>query len=234
MFPPMKKYKKYANTRLQSIQADFPLEKELIRAEQRKELQERSSKLKALIDNKDSGYYFDDINDVKLILKDNKIYISVSIRETTLNWYHYYLNHPGGDRLGNTIKETCYWKGLSNQAKQHVRTCKVCQQYKNKRKYGHVPAKTIEDLVPWRTVHIDLIGPYTITAKQIQPGGEIKEIKLKLTAMTMVDPATGWFEIVEVPYYSIEDVKKDEQNYIDKSSARISRLFNQTWLSRYP
>jgi hypothetical protein len=156
------------------------------------------------------------------------------MRETTLNWYHHYLNHPGGDRLGNTIKETCYWKGLSNQAKQYVRTCKVCQQYKNKRKYGHVPAKTIEDLVPWRTVHIDLIGPYTITVKQTQPGGEIKEIELKLTAMTMVDPATGWFEIVEVPYYSIEDVKKDEQNYIDKSSARISKLFNQTWLSHYP
>ena len=45
--------------------------------------------------------------------------------------------------------------------------------------------------------------------------------------MTMVDPAIGWFEIVEVPYYNIEDVKKDEQNYIDKSSTRISRLFNQ-------
>ena len=97
-----------------------------------------------------------------------------------------------------------------------------------------MPAKTIEDLVLLRTVHTDLIGPYAITAKQIQLGGEIKEIKLKLTVMTMVDSATGWFEIVEVPYYSIEDVEKDEQNYIDKSSARISRLFNQTWLSCYP
>lgn len=224
----------YANTRVRSIQADFPLEKELIRVEQNKELNRRNSKLKKLVDDKKSDYYFGRVDDVKLVLKDNKIYIPESMREATLNWYHYYLNHPGGDRLGNTIKETCYWKGLLNQAKQHVKTCKVCQQYKPKRKYGHVPAKTIEDLVPWRTVHIDLIGPYTITAKQMQPEGEIKEIELKLTAMTMVDPATGWFEIVEVPYYSIEDVKKDENNYIDKSSARISRLFDQTWLSRYP
>ena len=52
--------------------------------------------------------------------------------------------------------------------------------------------------------------------------------------MTMVDPATGWFEIVEVPYYNIEDVINNEDNYIDKSSARISQLFNQVWLSRYP
>ena len=108
------------------------------------------------------------------------------------------------------------------------------QQHKNKRKYGKLPAKTIKELVPWRTVHVDLIGPYSITAKQIQPGGIIKEVELKLTCMTMVDPATGWFEIAEVPYYSIEDVKKDENEYIDKTSARISKIFEQTWLSRYP
>ena len=136
--------------------------------------------------------------------------------------------------MGNTIRQTCYWKGLSNQAKQHVKTCKVCQQHKKKRKYGLLPAKKIKELVPWETVHIDLIGPYSVTAKQIQPGGSIKEVELTLTAMTMVDPATGWFEITEVPYYSIEDVKRDENQYIDKSSARISQLFEQAWLGRYP
>ena len=85
---------------------------------------------------------------------------------------------PWGDRLANTIKQNCYWKGLSNQAKQFLKTWKICQQYKRKLKYRHVPAKTIEDLTPWRTVHIDLIGPYSITAKQTQPGGKIKEVKL--------------------------------------------------------
>jgi hypothetical protein len=38
--------------------------------------------------------------------------------------------------------------------------------------------------------------------------------------MTFIDPSTGWFEIAEVPS-------------TDKSSARISQLFNQTWLNRY-
>ena len=83
-------------------------------------------------------------------------------------------------------------------------------------------------------MHIDLIGPYSITAKQTQPGGEIKEVELLLATMTMVDPATGWFEIKEVPYYSIENVINNKDNYIDKSLARISQLFNQAWLSRYP
>ena len=114
----------------------------------------------------------------------------MSMRKTTLHWYHYMLNHPGGDRLGSTIKQNCYWKGLSNQAKEYVKTFQVCQQHKRKRKYGHVPAKIIQDLVPWRTLHIDLIGPYSITTNKLQTEVQIKEIELELTAMTMVDPET--------------------------------------------
>ena len=52
--------------------------------------------------------------------------------------------------------------------------------------------------------------------------------------MTFVDPATGWFEITEVPSFDIDDVKNGVQTVIDKTSARISQLFNQTWLTRYP
>ena len=37
----------------------------------------------------------------------------------------------------------------------------------------------------------------------------------------MIDPTTGWFEIIQVPY--------DNQG-----SARISQLFNNTWMARYP
>ena len=199
-----------------------PLKKGLIRDEQQKELKDKKSNLKELIEDNDSDYTLSNIDNVPIIVKGDKIYIPKSMREATLNWYHHYLNHPGGDRLANTIKQSCYWKGLSNQAKRFVKTCKICQQHKRKRKYGHVPAKTIDDLVSWRTVHIDLIGPYSITAKQTQSGGEIKEVELQLTAMTMVDLATGWFEIVEFPYYNIEDFVNDKDNYIDKSSTRIS------------
>jgi hypothetical protein len=167
-------------------------------------------------------------------MKDKKIYVPELLRKSTLNWYHYYLNHPGGDRLGNTIKETCYWSGLQNQAKEFVKTCKVCQEYKNKRKYGHLPLKDVGELTPWKEVHIDLIGPYTVATKQRQPGNILKEVELCLIAMTMVDPATGLFEMVEVPYYDVKDIKKGNQDVIDKTSARISKLFNNVWLSRYP
>ena len=61
------------------------------------------SKLKSLIDNKDSGYTFETIDDVKLVINDNNIYIPMSMRTNTLHSYHYMINHFGGDRLGNTM-----------------------------------------------------------------------------------------------------------------------------------
>jgi hypothetical protein len=81
---------------------------------------------------------------------------------------------------------------------------------------------------------VDLIGPYTVDVQQEQPGLEVKEVELKLTCMTFLDPSTGWFKITEVPYFNIEDVKMKNKAAIDKSSAHISNLFNDVWLSRYP
>ena len=53
--------------------------------------------------------------------------------------------------------------------------------------------------------------------------------------MTFLDPVTGWFEIAEVPQYLVKDTKTDEfRESIDKSLARISQIFNNVWLSRYP
>ena len=53
----------------------------------------------------------------------------------------------------------------------------------------------------------------------------------------MIDPATSWFKIIELPIASVT-VERDEGEItkivIDKSSAQISRLFNKSWLCRYP
>ena len=52
--------------------------------------------------------------------------------------------------------------------------------------------------------------------------------------MTMIDPATGWLDIVEIPTYDLDGFTNGNDDYIDKSSARVSQLFNTTWLCRYP
>ena len=50
----------------------------------------------------------------------------------------------------------------------------------------------------------------------------------------MIDPATGWFEIVEIPTLDIDEDITGNDEYTGKSSARVSQLFNDTWFFRYP
>ena len=50
----------------------------------------------------------------------------------------------------------------------------------------------------------------------------------------MIDPTTYRFEIVKIPKYDIDEVTGGNYEYIDKSSDRVSRLFNNTWLRIYP
>ena len=51
--------------------------------------------------------------------------------------------------------------------------------------------------------------------------------------MTMIDLATGWFDIVEIPTFDLEEVELGNSEKIDKSSARVIQLFNNTWICRY-
>ena len=60
-------------------------------------------------------------------------------------------------------------------------------------------------------------------------------------ALTMIDPASSWFEIVELPLikrlktYSVNGKELlQAEDVFDKSSDRIAKLVNKTWLCRYP
>ena len=45
------------------------------------------------------------LNNVYLVLYYNKVYVPISLRIPVLDWYHFHINQPGGDRLSNTIKQ---------------------------------------------------------------------------------------------------------------------------------
>jgi hypothetical protein len=93
----------------------------------------------------------------------------------------------------------------------HVSTCSACQRNKRKhKKYGHLPVKEAEAL-PWDIMCIDLVGPYKIRRR-----GH-KDLICK--AVTMIDPATGWFEI---------------HQFDDKRAITIANIAEQQWFSRYP
>jgi hypothetical protein len=60
-------------------------------------------------------------------------------------------------------------------------------------------------------------------------------------ALTMIDPASSWFEVVELPTITLlmtrtvnGKEKFIEEEIFDKSSDQISQLVNKIWLCRYP
>ncbi len=87
--------------------------------------------------------------------------------------------------------------------------------------------------IPWRALCGDLIGPYTLKGKD----GTI----IDFMALTMIDPATSWFKLVELPLVRrLKTIKVNSkessivEEIFDKTSERIARLVNKTWLNRYP
>ena len=164
-----------------------------------------------------------------LVHTQSRLVIPQVLQTRALQWYHHYLQHPGISRLEETLVAVMYWPGLRADVRRHVKSCKRCQKGKRrKQKYGHVPQK-IADQVPWRKVCVDLIGPYTIKGLD----GKIMDFM----CLTIIDPATGWFEMVELPTISKKVENKGKATFkvvIDKSSAEVARLFNRQWLSRYP
>ena len=90
--------------------------------------------------------------------------------------------------------------------------CPTCQRTKKSTiKYGHLPHKEVETQ-PWEKLCEDMIGSYTI--KNSETGKS-----LTLQCVTMIDPATGWFEL-----------KITES----KSAIDVANIVETTWLSRYP
>ena len=103
---------------------------------------------------------------------------------------------------------------------------------KKKRKYGKLPPKLVVD-TPWECLCVNLIGPYTRRGKD--------ESEIDFMCITMIDPASSWFEMVELPVAddfsptgSVQNKSskknistKTKEAYFDKSSLMISNLVNK-------
>ena len=187
------------------IAEDFPVSTQTIAAYQRKD------KLLMQHLQRHPEYFSKTINGEQLVLFHKRIYIPKPLRRPIIRWSHTMLNHPGIQRTERTIRQHLTWPGLSTEVENYVQSCHECQRCKAPRKkYGHLPEKEFSDN-PWDTVCVDLIGPYSITTKD---GKE-----LSLLALTMCDPATGWFEIAEIG---------------NKKAETAASKLDESWLCRYP
>jgi len=177
--------------------------------------QQADKKLMEAVKSTDSKkqYLSQTLEGVELYTLDGKVVVPRALQARIVEWYHKYLGHPGSTRLMETINQTLWWPSLRKDVEQHVRTCRTCQLQKRtkNKKYGHLPPKEAEDAVPWKRVNVDMIGPFTVR--------DANRKKHELRALTMIDPATGWFEIKDVKHANAQEV---------------SAAFDDTWLCRYP
>jgi len=111
----------------------FPLELSEVQRIQNKELDQlfNTSKLKAAIKDKHSRYHIQELEGLEIVMYEDKIYVSEPLRGRTLQWYHHYLSHPGGDRLAQTLSTVCYWKGLQINQKCSARNAKRAKSSRN-------------------------------------------------------------------------------------------------------
>ena len=146
-----------------------------------------------------------------MICYKGKIVIPKVLQQKITHWYHTYLCHPGQNRTEETIRQFLTWNGLRKTVEQVCSKCPTCQRTKrDTKKYGHLPPKQAES-VPWEKLCVDLVGPYKI---KNQAG-----VPMTIHAVTMIDPATGWFEMKLLN---------------EKSAGNVANIVEQTWLTRYP
>jgi hypothetical protein len=143
--------------------------------------------------------------------QNQKLYIPKDLRLRIVNWYHETLCHPGANRTEETIHQHYTWGNMRETIRKVCLKCHTCQVNKiDSIKYGHLPAKEAES-EPWEILCVDLIGPYQLKRKGKQP--------LELWCVTMIDPATSWFEIQPIK---------------NKQAITVAEVVETTWLTRYP
>ena len=149
-----------------------------------------------------------DKHPVKLICRNEKIVVPAGLQKQVVCWYHDVLCHPGMNCTEETIRQHFTFNKLKEKVQQHCEQCVTCQMTKRDiKKYGHLPEKKAE-ADPWEILCVDLIGPYIFKCKD-KPA-------LKLWCLTMIDPATGWFEMIELE---------------TKDSIYVAEKVQQVWLT---
>ena len=127
-----------------------------------------------------------------------------------IHWYHLALSHPGSTRLKDTIRIHFHNPKLSSAIEDYTSKCDTCQRYKAVgRGHGHTAPKEAP-LAPWRTVAIDLIGPWTL---------EVLGQELEFRALTIIDLVTNLVEIIQIK---------------NKTCPHVTQQFENAWLARYP
>ena len=134
-----------------------------------------------------------------------RIAIPDALLERAVRWYHQVLNHPGMDRTKKTMAAHYWHPNLESMVRHVVSTCDPCLRYKLPGVgYGELPPR-VPELLPWREVIVDLIGPWPLPMK-------VQGKEITIHALTCIDPVSNLCEIIQVPSTKSNDVAIAFQN----------------------
>ena len=188
----------------------FPMNPRLIAKEQKKDKNIQKSIQQQSLQGSNK-YIAKMIEGTELLTYNDRIVIPTVLQGRIVEWYHCYLRHPGQVRMDETLRQIYYWENMRAMIQRHVRSCKLCQLCKKPRKkYGHLPVKTAEESEPWTRVNVDMMGPLTVKTPTKTH---------QLLVLTMIDPATGWFEVASMKNATAETAMT---------------IMDDVWFSRYP
>ncbi len=142
-----------------------------------------------------------------------RIALPTAMVRPVVEYFHQATVHAQGiSRLEATLCKFYYHPRLRAEIKDIVGKCDLCQRAKTHYETQGQLAPRQAPLAPWTEVHVDSIGNWSI---------KIRGVTLEFNALTMIDPVTNLVEIAQYPSKS-------------KNSRDAARLFENTWLSRYP
>ncbi len=131
------------------------------------------------------------IKNTSVFCKNGKLIIPRSLQHRAVSWFNHYLQHPGNTCLEETHKAAIYWKQMHSTVCSYIKNSQSCQVNKRcSQKYGTLPAK-LATITPWEAICVDLIGPYMLRGKD--------NTEIDFMFLTMIDPASSWFEFIELP-----------------------------------
>lgn len=145
-----------------------------------------------------------------------KIFVPTVMREQLIYWYHTQLKHPGASRTYRTLNKHYAWPGTKPQIEAYVKTCATCQRQKSlgKKEYGTLPGRTDHWYAPWSKIHLDTVGPWSITINMCG-----KKVSKQIIALTVMEDTLRWFEMIPLS---------------NMTARTAATALDQQWLCRYP
>lgn len=103
-------------------------------------------------------------NDDGTIITKQKL-IPVNLRNQVLKHCHEHMGHFGEDKTGKHLAKSFYWPGWTADVRDHIKTCRVCQERKA---IARKPRARLQHLVvgnPLERVSMDLLGRFPLTKR---------------------------------------------------------------------